>query len=607
MNSMSRRVFWGPHYQTPIDNWPAALAPENGIEIVKLVGNFEMAREIKAVNPNCVVVIRHHNEDTGRWRAMAAESPARADEAMEEFLREFLDSLLALADVVDYAESLNEQYATHDFPGLYSAAECDRAFIRVLGRLAPSIKPVVFCAACGNPDHDEYSFLVDLARECEAAGGAFGYHSYWSVVKKTSTIASAKHIRDLHGRWQVIDDYLVARGIRVKWFNGEAGPIGASEGDPSTGSVDPATGLIDPLTRSGFGYWQFPNDGWRDDRVWNGQLSGYVSDLDAWDDLIMQARAYWEGRYLGYVLFTSSTDQKTWKRFLLRPADWEVLAEHARTRQEIIDLEEPEEDVDMEPVEIGIDVSSNQGEIDFDKAAEWRGENGEYIGFIIIRGSIGSGGKDVYFERNWEEAGRVGWKRTMYHLFKPDQEGKTQAENFIKVMGDRIPDFDIGIDDEIKPPTGQSNVLTTTRLLEINETISSLFLKPMMYTSPGWWNAYITRGSGAGFKLWIADPDAQLVPDLPVDWSDWFIRQYSWKGKVDGVAGTALLDKTNWSEQEFEEYCESYRKTVMDLRGIEPEPEPDPEPAAMERVVITIDVPVGTAVDVTRIALGGVE
>ena len=347
---MTRKVLYGPHYEVAPDNWPEHLAGPGGIRIAKALSNMEMFREVKAINPEAVTAFRQFHNDTGRWREMAADNSERANQAAEEYIREFLDSLITNSEWVDYAESINEQYATHDLPGLYSAVEFDRAFIRVLGRLCPGVKPVVFTAPCGNPDHDEYGYLVDLARECEAAGGAFGYHSYWSVVNKVSTVGSFRHQRDLHMRWNEIDKYLVGQGIRVKWMLGEAGPIGAT-GD--TSSKD-------------FGYWQKPNDGWRNQYVWNGQMSGYIGDLDAYDALIAQTLAYREGRFLGYVLFTCPPG-KSWKEFKLTGGDWSELAEHAKAKPTlpapvgILDPPAPTPPpivVEPEPVEGVIDVTN---------------------------------------------------------------------------------------------------------------------------------------------------------------------------------------------------------------------------------------------------------
>jgi len=116
-------------------------------------------------------------------------------------------------------------------------------------------------------------------------------------------------------RWNEIDKYLVERGIRVNWFSGEAGPIGAS-GD---------------LNSKDFGYWQLPNDGWRHRNVWNGNVAGYIGDLNAYDALIQQTRAWQENRFLGYVLFTCPPG-KDWKKFKLTEGDWYDFSQHARSK-----------------------------------------------------------------------------------------------------------------------------------------------------------------------------------------------------------------------------------------------------------------------------------
>jgi hypothetical protein len=64
---------------------------------------------------------------------------------------------------------------------------------------------------------------------------------------------------------------------------GESGPIGAGPD----------------------GYWQKPNDGWRNSGVWNGDIDGYMSDLVTMDNLFEASRPGYEGRLIGVTLFTS--------------------------------------------------------------------------------------------------------------------------------------------------------------------------------------------------------------------------------------------------------------------------------------------------------------
>jgi hypothetical protein len=282
--------YCGFHFQDNAQDWDHAFG-ESGMNHVKLF-QYEMKQRVDQLRPGTICVGRHVNNDTGRWIQMAAESPILADAAADEFILEFRDSLNT--NQLQYFESLNEEYPTHDPWKLRAAAEFDRAFIRRLPIHCPGVKPVVFCAAIGNPDHDEYEALVDLAGECEAAGGAFGYHAYWPVYNKLSYILSLAHRRNLHMRWEVIDDFLAnEHGIRVKWSLGEAGPIGCNPD----------------------GYGLKCMDGWRLGSVWNGDIEGYLSDLRSFDYICSVTQAAQEGRFIGYVLFTTKMSAGGWRWF----------------------------------------------------------------------------------------------------------------------------------------------------------------------------------------------------------------------------------------------------------------------------------------------------
>jgi len=103
-----KTVLYGPHYQRRYENWLQHLA-RTGIKVVKTIGEFELCRQVKEADPEIITVVRHHNENTARWRAMAAQSPEQADAAAEEFVREFLDSLIANSAWIDYAVERDRQ------------------------------------------------------------------------------------------------------------------------------------------------------------------------------------------------------------------------------------------------------------------------------------------------------------------------------------------------------------------------------------------------------------------------------------------------------------------------------------------------------------------
>jgi hypothetical protein len=277
---------FGLHLQTPVSEWDSEIlwAAENG-KPYKVVKAFwvEAGTTVKHLSPQTDTVFRQFVVHQQPFLDRAIISPEEGDGAADQFIRMFKDSVNQHGNV-DYVESLNETYASKNLLNQQKAVAFDRAFIRRLKVHCPATRPIVYNAASGNIDHDEYAVLVDLARECEAADGAFGYHNYWSVVHGISYAGSREHAMDYQMRWAwSLDKYLVDRGIRVKHMLGESGPIGAGPN----------------------GYWQLPEDGWLMHSVWNGNIDGYISDLEVVDSLFYDSVPGREGRIIGAPLFTS--------------------------------------------------------------------------------------------------------------------------------------------------------------------------------------------------------------------------------------------------------------------------------------------------------------
>ena len=321
--------YFGLHLQTPIDDWDKELirAAEAG-KPYKIAKAFwvEAGKTVKNISQSTTTVFRHWVEHQQPYLDRASISSYEADRAADEFIQHFSDAVNHHGHL-DYVESLNETYPSRNLGSQLKAVAFDKAFIRRLKVLCPNTRPVVYTAPPGNIDHNEYAVLVDLARECEAAGGAFGYHNYWSVVNKHSYVNSPAHARDYHMRWTGLDAYLVAKGIRVRWMLGESGAIGAG---PT-------------------GYWQKPNDGWRHSEVWHGDVNGYLSDLVSMDALFAASLAGREDRLEGATLFTSN-QRAGWDDFKIK------MPELARLTDYVIDSTtvplpdpEPEPEPDPEP------------------------------------------------------------------------------------------------------------------------------------------------------------------------------------------------------------------------------------------------------------------
>jgi GH25 family lysozyme M1 (1,4-beta-N-acetylmuramidase) len=74
------------------------------------------------------------------------------------------------------------------------------------------------------------------------------------------------------------------------------------------------------------------------------------------------------------------------------------------------------------------------------------------------------------------------------------------------------------------------------------ETVHEVIhIKPIIYTSAGFWNSLPRCKWAKQYKLWVANYKVDK-PKLPRDWDDWTFWQYSDKGIVPGLLGDADMD-----------------------------------------------------------------
>ena len=79
----------------------------------------------------------------------------------------------------------------------------------------------------------------------------------------------------------------------------------------------------------------------------------------------------------------------------------------------------------------GVDVSSHQGVINWDKVAAFTPK----VRFAFIRAGVSYAYEDPQFQTNWKEAKRVGIDRGAYHALYPGQDVKRQVDNFARIVG----------------------------------------------------------------------------------------------------------------------------------------------------------------------------
>lgn len=191
----------------------------------------------------------------------------------------------------------------------------------------------------------------------------------------------------------------------------------------------------------------------------------------------------------------------------------------------------------------GIDVSNNNGRIDWDQVA------GAGVAFAIAKVSEGVGFVDPDFAGHWAEMKRVGLVRGAYHFARPSRNGPiAEAMRFLAALnaggGVEVGDFvalDLEDDNPGTPPDLQE---WASRWLELVE--QQLGFKPMLYSRTEY---LLRRGCAndatlAEHGLWLAAfGDAR--PDPTPGWPFFAIWQYSEDGSVPGVAGDCDLDRFN--------------------------------------------------------------
>ncbi len=201
---------------------------------------------------------------------------------------------------------------------------------------------------------------------------------------------------------------------------------------------------------------------------------------------------------------------------------------------------------------VGVDVSSYQGEIDWDVLAS------QDISFAFIKATEGSSFVDPDFEYNYSEALKTPLRISAYHFFSYDSEGKTQAENFIKhvpITENMLPpviDIEFYGDKERNLPNKQETQKQLDVLIEMLK--EHYGLDPIIYATQKSYRLYISE-SYENNDIWIRN--VYIKPFMP-DGRDWVFWQYSDKGELLGYKGVERyidLNVFNGSVSDFNNYA----------------------------------------------------
>ena len=204
---------------------------------------------------------------------------------------------------------------------------------------------------------------------------------------------------------------------------------------------------------------------------------------------------------------------------------------------------------------VGIDVSSHNGDIDFDKV------KADGYSFVIIKASEGLEHHDSRFATNYDNTRKSGLKVGAYHFFRKDTDGLNQAKNFLETIGWRKLDLPLVVD--VEDWSNAKNVedeRTQKNLDAMLDNLRSRGHKVMVYTNGDGYKKYIKDGQ-ININLWLCDfkqPDK--LKHIPHQ-----LQQYSHWGRVKGIWGDVDLNVFNGSQEQWDKWLQDLTPQQFDI------------------------------------------
>jgi lysozyme len=181
----------------------------------------------------------------------------------------------------------------------------------------------------------------------------------------------------------------------------------------------------------------------------------------------------------------------------------------------------------------GIDVSENNGRVDWAKAAQ------AGVRFAYARATLGRDSNDLSFAGHRQAANAHGIRFGGYHLPYPSHSSaEQQARHFLSVAKPRPGDLVPAIDVEGKtPPDAGEAKLSTAQLVAwlrawLRTVEEAIGAKPVVYTNPSWWSSRL-QNANLGCPLWLAHY-THGTPTIPKPWTSYAIWQHDDHGTISG-------------------------------------------------------------------------
>jgi lysozyme len=177
---------------------------------------------------------------------------------------------------------------------------------------------------------------------------------------------------------------------------------------------------------------------------------------------------------------------------------------------------------------LGIDISHYQGEINwkqFDQTLKDR-----EIEFFVARATMGDD-QDTQFQSNWQALDTMKIARGAYHYYRPNQNSRLQAENYIRTVNLKNGDFRPVLDIE-KQSSIQSKEKLRVGIRNWLQLVEEHYgIKPIIYTGDAFFEDILEGHGFEDYPLWVGNYNPVMEPKSGY----WVIWQFSEKGSVKGI------------------------------------------------------------------------
>jgi lysozyme len=227
------------------------------------------------------------------------------------------------------------------------------------------------------------------------------------------------------------------------------------------------------------------------------------------------------------------------------------------------------------PTVEGVDVSYYQPHVD------WIAAKKAGISFAFLRVSDGASFLDPELAPGWAAAGKAGIVRGPYQFFRPGEDAVAQADLLIATLraqgglqpGDLPPVLDIEVTDDLPAATIRAGMGRWLARVE-----AAFGRRPMIYTSPGFWDGLGAEASFARYPLWVAHWDT-ACPGVPGAWPTWTFWQTTDHAEIPGIPGSVDRDRFNGTLADLRAFAGAADPAPTRPRA-PPKPRPAPKPRA---------------------------